>query len=175
VAGARADAEQALAQGREIGDPQALFYALAAGAHLFSLTSADESAIPLARELIDALRRGESMQFAVITLPCFASTVLRLGLADELVEALSGHRQTPWTDVARAYGRRDLVAAADLLRQIGSRPDEAEARLQAAEQLHAEGRRPEANEQLRRAIELYREMGASHYLRECEALLPASA
>jgi thioredoxin-like negative regulator of GroEL len=115
------------------------------------------------------------MQFAVIALPCFASTAVRLGLADELANAISGHRQTLWTEVVRAYARRDPVAAAELLGHIGSRPDEAEARLQAAEQLVAEGRRSEAEEHLQRAVELCREMGATHYLRRCEALLPASA
>ena len=174
-AGVISDAENALALGREIADPQALFYVLPACAHIFSLVSAADRAVPLARELLDALGRGESMQFAVIMLPAFASTALRLGLADELADALVGHRQTPWTDVAHAYAKRDLVTAAGLLQRIGSRPDEAEARLQAAEQLVAEGRRAEADEQLRRALELYREMGATHYVRECEALLPASA
>jgi len=169
------DAERSLALGREIADPQALFYALAASTHIFALVSHEDRAVPLARELIDALARGEGMQFAVITLPSFASAALRLGLADDLVEALADHRPTRWTNVARAYAERDFVAAADLLQLIGSRPDEAEARFQAAQLLVAEGRRSEADEQLRRAIELYREMGATHYLRECEALLPASA
>ena len=173
--GVTADAEETLALGRALGDPQALYYALASCAHLFWLTSAAERAIPLARELIDALGRGEGMQFAVITLPSFASTVVRLGLAEELVDALVNQRPTLWTDVAHAYARRDFASAADLLLRISSKPDEAEARFQAAEQLVAEGRRPEANEQLQRAIELYREMGATHYLRKCEALLPASA
>jgi hypothetical protein len=174
-AGVTAAAELALAQGREIGDPQVLFYVLASSAHLFSLASADERALPLARELIEALAHGADMQYAVITVPSFASTARRLGLGAELVDALAGHRRTPWTDVAHAYAQADFVAASDLLQRIGSRPDEAEARLQAAQELVAEGRRPEADRQLQRAIELYREMGATHYLRECETLLPASA
>ena len=45
----------------------------------------------------------------------------------------------------------------------------------AAEQLVAEGRRAEADEQLRPALAFYRGVGATRYLREGEALLAASA
>ena len=173
--GAISDAENALALGREIADPQALFYALPACAHVFSLSSGSDRAVPLARELLAALGRGENMQFAVITLPAFASTAFRLDLVQELVDALADRRASPWMEVVKAYARRDLVTAAEIIQQIGSRPDEAEARLRASEQLVAEGRRPEADEQLRRALELYQAMGATHYVRECEALLAASA
>ncbi len=149
------------------------YYALAVGAHLFSLVSLEDRALLLARELIDAIALGEGLQVGMIALPSFSSAALRLGIVDELATALANQRETPWTEVANAYLRRDFTAAGDLLQRIGSRPDEAEARLQAAQQLVAEGRRPD--EQLHRALELYREMGATHYLRECEALLPASA
>jgi probable HAF family extracellular repeat protein len=39
----------------------------------------------------------------------------------------------------------------------------------------AEGRRPEADEQLQHALAFYRSVGATHHVRECEALLAASA
>ena len=172
-AGVTSDAENAVAHGREMADPQAIYYALAVGAHLFSLVSLEDRALLLARELIDAIALGEGLQVGMIALPSFSSAALRLGIGDELATALASQRETPWTEVANAYLRRDFAAAAELLQRIGSRPDEAEARLQAAQQLVAEGRRPD--EQLQRALELYREMGATHYLRECEALLPASA
>ena len=48
-------------------------------------------------------------------------------------------------------------------------------RLRAAEQLVEEGRRPEADVQLRPALAFYRGVGATRYVREGEALLAASA
>jgi tetratricopeptide (TPR) repeat protein len=169
------DAESALAAGRTVADPQAVYFVLAACAHVLSLASGRGRAVPLARELLEALSRGVGMQFAVINLPSFASAVLRLDLAQKLVDALADHLQTPWTETVRAYAQGDFVAAAEILQRTGSRPEEAEARLQAAEQLIAEGRRAEADEQLQQALEFYRSVGATHYVRECEALLAASA
>jgi hypothetical protein len=150
-------------------------FVLAACAHVFSLASGSDRAVPLARELLDTLSRGVGMQFAVINLPSFASAVLRLDLAQELVDALADHFETPWTETVRAYARGDFAAAAEILHRTGSRPEEAEARLRAAEQLVAEGRRAQADEQLQQALEFYRSVGATHYVRECEALLAASA
>jgi hypothetical protein len=62
-----------------------------------------------------------------------------------------------------------------LYAQIGSLPDEAFARVQAAKQLLATGRRAEGNIHLQRVVTLYREVGASAYLREAEVLLAATA
>jgi thioredoxin-like negative regulator of GroEL len=73
-----------------------------------------------------------------------------------------------------AYARRDFAAAAEILHRTGSRPEEPEARLRAAEELMAEGRRAEADEQLQHALEFYRSVGATRYVRECEALFAAS-
>jgi class 3 adenylate cyclase len=173
--GAIGDVETALALGRAVADPQALYFVLAAAAHLLAFASEPSRAIPPARELLDALSAGVGIQFAVINLPAFASAARRLGLAEELLDALSGHPQTRWTEAVQAYGQGDLVAAAEILHRTGSRPAEAEARLRAAEQLVAEGRRAESDEQLQLALEFYRSVGATHYLRECEALLAASA
>jgi class 3 adenylate cyclase len=175
VAGALADAEEALAAGRASADVQSTNFTLAAGAHVFALASEHERAAQLAHELLESLRRGVGMQFAVINLPAFASAALRLGLGDELVDALVGHPQSRWTDAARAYVTGDFLFAAELVAQAGARPDEAEARLRAAEMLAAEDRRGEAEDQLRRALAFYRSVGATRYMREAEALLAASA
>jgi len=58
---------------------------------------------------------------------------------------------------------------------MGSLPDEALARLRAAEVSAAAGRRAEADEHLQRALAFYRSVGATRYIREGEALLAASA
>ena len=115
------------------------------------------------------------MQFAVVILPMFASAAFRLGLGEELVDALSSQPTTRWTEAVRAYVSRDFIAAADILHRTGSRPEEAEARLRAAEQLVAGARRPEADKQLQQALRFYRSVGAAHCARKCEALLAASA
>jgi len=49
------------------------------------------------------------------------------------------------------------------------------ARLRAAKQLVEEGRRAEADAELNRALAFYREVGATTYVREGEALLAESA
>jgi class 3 adenylate cyclase len=173
--GAIRDAESALGAGRAVADAQAVYFVLPACAHVFFLAGERDRAVPLVLEFIEALRRGVSLQFAVINLPVFASVTRHVGLARELLDALADHRQTPWTEVARAYGRGDFVTAAEILHRTGSRPEEAEARLRAAEQLVTESRRAQADEQLRQAFDFYRSVGATHYMRQCQALFAASA
>jgi hypothetical protein len=102
------------------------------------------------------------MQFAVVNLPLFTATADRLGLLDELAAAVADRPTTPWTDVVRAYAAGDFVAAADILHRVGSKPDEAEARLRAS-------RDGDADDELERALAFYRSVGADHFVRECEA------
>jgi hypothetical protein len=82
---------------------------------------------------------------------------------------------TPWLQAATAVAMGEFERAADLYVAIGSLPQEAFARLQAAEQLLADGRGTEANVQLRQALRFYRETRASAYLCQAEVLLAASA
>jgi hypothetical protein len=141
---------------------------------VFAVVGERERALPLARELIDALARGVDVQFAVINLPHFAAAARELGLSDELLTAVAERRSTPWVEEVRAYASGDYAGAAGILRQTGSKPEEAEARLRAAEQLVAERRRAEADEQLQQALTFYRPVGATAYVGECEALLAAT-
>ena len=53
-------------------------------------------------------------------------------------------------------------------------PDEASARLCAAEALVREGRRAEADTELNLALAFWRSVGATAYVREAEALLAAA-
>ena len=175
AAGAVRDAERALELGRVVADPQAVYFVLPACAYVFAEAGEQERAIPPARDLIDALKRGVDVQFAVINFPIFAAVTCDLGLLEEAVDALNTYPETPWTEVVRAYGAGDFAGAAEILHRIGTRPEEAEARLRAAEQLLGEGRRAEADEQLQQALRFYRAVGATRYVGEGEALLPASA
>ena len=175
TAGAISDAERALAAGYATRHPDALCYILSASAHIFSLAGECDRASPLAREFLQAVSRGDEIGFAVLNLPMFASAARLLDLADELIDVLADHPQTPWTAAARAYAHGDFAAAAEILHQTGSRPEEAEARLRAAEQLMSLGRRADADAQLQPALDFYRSVGAARYIRDCEALLPAPA
>ena len=80
-----------------------------------------------------------------------------------------------WTDAAVAILDGDFERAAELFVRIGSLPDEARARLAAAEQLAADRRGAEADGQLKKALAFYRSVGATGYVREGETLLAATA
>jgi hypothetical protein len=58
----------------------------------------------------------------------------------------------------------DRVHAAELYSEIGSRPNEAYARLSSGDETN-----------VRQALEFYRSVGATFYVTRAEALLPASA
>ena len=102
-------------------------------------------------------------------LPALMAATDRSG---DLLDALA--RMTPvtsWVEAARAYSSGAFVRAADLYADIGTRPDEARARLAAASALVAGQQRAEVDEQLRRALRFYRSVDATTRLRESEALL----
>ena len=173
--GAIADVERALAIAHEVAEVQALGFVRAGCAHIFMTAGDHGRATALADELLESLRRGESMQFAVINLPLFASTAVQLGRGAELEEALAGYPETRWTEAVQAYVSGDFVQAADILYRAGARADEAEARLRAADAFIGEGRLEEADEQLERALAFYRSVGATRYAQEGEALLARTA
>jgi class 3 adenylate cyclase len=174
-AGAIADADQALTAARASPDVQAMSFTLLACAHVFAIASDRERATALAHELLDFLRSGARLQFAVINLPAFACATVLLGLGDQLVEELASYPESPWTEAVRAYVAGDFVTAAEILAQAGARPDEAEARLRAAERLAAGGRFEERDTQIEQALSFYRSVGATTYIHEAEGLLAAGA
>jgi DNA-binding SARP family transcriptional activator/class 3 adenylate cyclase len=169
-AGAVDDTERALAAGLPLAESQVSYFVLAASTHVYSVTSRHEQAAGRADEFLNALNRGEPIGFGMINLPIFAAAAVRLDLGRELIDALTGHPQLPWTEAVRAYVTGDFVGAAEILRRIGSKPDEAEARLRAAEQLVAADARAEADEQLEQALAFYRSVGATRYLAQAEEL-----
>ena len=81
----------------------------------------------------------------------------------------------PWGEIGAAILEEQLVDAANRLADLGMTPMEAEVRFRAAKLLLAEGRRADADLQLRQALAFWREVGASGYTREAEALLAATA
>jgi len=93
-----------------------------------------------------------------------AFTAVLLGRQKEFLAVADDARATTWLDAAGAFARGDYVGAAERFSEIGSRPNEAYARLAAGD---------EAN--VRRALDFYRSVGAKLYIARAETLLPASA
>jgi hypothetical protein len=162
--GAIRDVERSLELGLAAGELQATYFVRAAGTHVFEAVSRPDRAAELARDFLEALASGLPMGFAIINLPVFVAGAVGLGLADELGAALSAQPVTRWTEAARAYASGDHAGAAELYAQIGARPDEAEARLKAGDEVN-----------VRRALEFWRSVGATRYIAEAESLLAASA
>jgi hypothetical protein len=127
-------------------------------------------------EVLADLRELPRLGFAVIELPLQAWVAVTLGRESDLVEVMEPEPfKSHWLRAALAVTSRDFRAAADLFEGMGIFSHEAFFRLRAAEQFVEEGRRAEADEQLRRALAFYRSVGATRYVREGEALLTASA
>jgi class 3 adenylate cyclase/tetratricopeptide (TPR) repeat protein len=163
ASGAIADTEKALAFVGEAGDLQQLSFALPTSAYVFALTSEPDRAHEALRQFLDLFQSGRTMGFAVVTLPLAVTAARRLGMGGELTAALGGHPETPWATVARLYASGDFAGAAEILHGTGAKPDEAEARLHAG-----------TGEQVEQALEFYRSVGATRFIREGEALLAAA-
>jgi hypothetical protein len=94
-----------------------------------------------------------------------ACVLVPVGRRDDLERALGGVKlDLPWVAAARAYAAGDAVAAAEVFHEIGDRPDEAYMRLQSG-----------IDSEVRKAIDFYRSVGATRYVREGEAALAAIA
>jgi hypothetical protein len=77
--------------------------------------------------------------------------------------------RTRWLLAADAIAAGEFAQAADRYAEIGSRPDEAWARLHAAEELAVAGVAPES--QLQPALDFFRAARATGYLQAAESLL----
>jgi tetratricopeptide (TPR) repeat protein len=172
--GALDDGRRAVAAARLTHSPQelsdALGFLLRAEVELGRTADAQEAA----EELLSYLVRGVGGNYmAPLRLAWVAEG---LGLAAEARKALNALPPTGWwlESAGRVLDGR-YSDAADLFVEIGSLPEEAYARLRAAERLIGEGRRQQADDQLHRALAFWRSVGATRYVREGEALLAASA
>jgi hypothetical protein len=84
-------------------------------------------------------------------------------------------QRTPWIDAARAFAEGEFTRAAAIYTEIGSQPDAAYARLRAAGALMGQAPCGDVDEQLQQALDFYRSVGATRYIREAEVLLAATA
>jgi class 3 adenylate cyclase/tetratricopeptide (TPR) repeat protein len=174
-AGALHDTEPVLALTRAAQDPQLLFPSLAYRSHVLLALGRRADAVPLVDELLERLRSSTS-SFISYWAMALAVVLTALGRAGELEAVVQNATMSNrWLDAARAYAAGGFEEAADILAAIGAIPDEAFARLRAAEGLVHAGRRSEADDQLQRALAFYRSVGATAYIREGESLFAASA
>jgi tetratricopeptide (TPR) repeat protein len=165
--GALDDIRKTVLLARQAGDPQQRVPWLCGCARLFVEAGELETARQLVPEALEAGSSFESWALAELGL-----VARELECADELLELVA---QTKWTAAARALARDDFVQGADLLGEIGDEELEAVARIRAAEQLVAAGRRAEADEQLRLSLAFWHRAGAPRYIRQAEALLAAAS
>jgi tetratricopeptide (TPR) repeat protein len=170
--GAQEDAGRVIERAEAAKDPQVLWPALAFGARAF-LGTDPQRARRLSSDLLDTwqehgLRTGSDSEW----LSHLAVALVALGEGDRLSRLIAESTvRNPWREAAAAYVSGDLQKAADIYGSVGARPEEAYARLRAAESLVAEGRRAQADAQLEPALAFWRSVGASAYVQEGEALL----
>jgi len=101
--------------------------------------------------------------------------MLGLGREAEYLERAKNAPSTPWLEVGTALTNHDFAAAAAIYERIGAKGLEAIARLHAAEEAAAVGRRSEADAELAKAQPVFEDEGASLYLPRCEVLLAAAS
>jgi len=174
LAGASEDSVKALESARHINEAQILSSALFARAASLLDEGRRPEALKLANE---ALEQGDRYVHALSdTVIVDAAWVMNdLGLGEEYGPLLDHSADRPWAEAGSAICSGDFRRAADVLAEIGYRPGEAYARLRAAKELVEEGKRAEADAELTPALAFWREVGATAYVREGEALLAESA
>jgi tetratricopeptide (TPR) repeat protein len=162
--GALEDARQALALARESGDRLNLDPALAFGTRVLLAAGREADAGKLLDELLATLGGGLLKPDLGVDL-----AVALVGLGRP-VEALDDVLPSRWLDAARAFAAGGPGRAARIYAEIGSRPDEATARLAAARRL-LPSRPAEGRIELERAIAFFREAGATASLEQAKELL----
>jgi len=168
------DSAAAVELAGESADPQILFPALAARARVLFESGAAEEAERVVADLLAAWSASPST-FASTWLAYVVPVAAAVGRGEELGRLLESLRlRTLWLEAALALLNGNSEEAARVYARMGSLPDEAYARLLTGVTLAEAGRRPEADEQLRLALEFFRSVGAERYIREGEALLPVT-
>jgi hypothetical protein len=150
------EGERAVDLARTRKDPQVLSPVLAL-----------RSQIVMPTDAADAERVAEealATQVEFVAAVPLAWTLVDLGRPDELRPALASLGAPPWAEAATAILDGAFVDAADRLAEMGEIVNEAYARLRAGSEA-----------QVRRALEFYRSVGATRYVREGESLLAKTA
>jgi class 3 adenylate cyclase/tetratricopeptide (TPR) repeat protein len=173
---AHAAAELETARHDRAGDLETLASVLGLCARLLIAAGRRAEAETVADELVEVLTssRGELGSLGEGWL-LIAFPLEELGRGADMLAAIERAFPSPFTEFARYCAEGDLLGAAEVCARIGARPDEAYARLRAAEKLVTAGRRAEADEQLQKSLAFWRSVRATFYIREAETLLAESA
>ena len=170
-AGALEDAGRAVSFARSAEDVQLLYPALAFGARAEVVAGSLDRGVSLADELLSLWQSKVDAYPAAAWAVDLEWTLDAIGRGDEFAEtAARVASPTLWLGAVVACVAGDFGTAAQRFAEIGSRPDEAFARLQAAKALLDAGRDHEARGELRRAVAFYRAVDATTYLRETDSL-----
>jgi class 3 adenylate cyclase len=176
MSGALADSAIAVERAAQMGTPEVLLPTLALHAHILTAAGQADQASATIDEALAALAEHGPLPTNPDWSGPLATALQRLGRGSELTRLTAEVTSpTAWLQAATAVARGDYEQAADTYAKIGALPDEAYAHLRAAEQLLANGHPTEANLQLRDALAFYRQVQATGYLREAQALAAASA
>ena len=120
--------------------------------------------------------RSDRRKYLLFVEQKLGPTLVALDRGSDFEAAMGRYEaMSKWVDAGLALGRSDLAAAVELSAEIGSKPEEAEARLQLAASLVLAGRRDEADAELAKALAFYRSVDAGARIREAESLLAAPA
>jgi uncharacterized protein HemY len=125
------------------------------------------------RILAELLTADVSNLFETFTDCMLAAEIL--GLRDEARRWLGTAPHSAWFAVALALADQEFARAAESLDSMGAARSAALARLHAARQLVKAGRTADAEDQLRRALDFFRSVGATRFIREAQALPAESA
>jgi class 3 adenylate cyclase/tetratricopeptide (TPR) repeat protein len=162
--GAVADAERTVELARAM-DPQAKIPDFSQAAAIFALAGDEGRADETLSEIVEGISRIEQLGFVLIEAPHLMWAAVTLRREAEVLGRLERERfQSPWVLVAGAIARRDFHGAADLLAEIGVVAHEAFYRLQSG-----------TAADVRAALDFYRRVRATRYIREAEALLATTA
>jgi len=170
------DLRRAIEIARAVQDPQTLLQTLSHAARVLVELGRVEEARAIAEELVALVTAKPPEAVLLQVLEGFALVAETLGFAGSLRDVLASNEALTdaWRLPFEAVLDQDLVHAAEMFSELGYF-DEGFTRLRAAEQLLGEGRRQDADQQLRRALEFFRAVGATRYIRESEALLAAAS
>jgi class 3 adenylate cyclase/tetratricopeptide (TPR) repeat protein len=168
--GALEDQAAALSRARLAKDPQVMYPALA----LSGWVLAEAGRVEEGQQLFDELIAAGPKAFSNWDTYLIWAPVL-LDRREEIRAALPTPLDTPWLQAAKAVLDEDYVRAAVIFDSIGAAVSAATARLHAAARLIRAGHRAEADQSSNEALAFFRSVGATRFIRECEALIDASA
>jgi tetratricopeptide (TPR) repeat protein len=164
--GALDDTENSLARAREVKDAQNLCPTLAVRAFVLLSVGEPDAARNLAAEAVESWAGVEQV---VLTWGGVGAVAAIATLDGDHLDALKSQRSL-WIAAALEFVAGNLERAAEIYARIGSRADEAYARLKAVEQFVGEGELSRVEAMREDALAFYRSVGADRYVREARAM-----